>query len=452
MSVPISAPDSVHQKKMARKAAFASLAGGALEFYDYFIFGTAAALVFGELFFPGSSPLVGTLSAFAAFGVGFLARPLGGIVLGSMGDRLGRKKVLVLTMMLMGGATILIGLLPTAGTIGWLAPILLVLLRMVQGFGVGGEWGGAALIAVEHAPANKRGRFGSVAQMGVGVGAALASGAFALVQLLTTDEQFMAWGWRIPFLASIVLIGLGMWIRWSLDETPEFEKLKETDSVSEAPVRETFDGSNRRGLFTALGMRISENVIGYIVLTFSITYVATQVDANADYMPTGIMVATLGGCVVYYLSAWASDVFGRRKVFIAGGIFAVMYAFPFFWLLDTGNPMLAALGLFLAWGCASGIQFGIQPAYFPELFGKNVRYTGISMGYQIGAVFGGGFAPFIATALLAVGGGSPIYVILYIIACALVSLVSAYFAEDPYGKWLRNRQAPAKAGAVSGVR
>ncbi len=432
--------------KAARKAAVASLVGSAVEWYDYFIFGTASALVFGKLFFPESTPLVGTLASFAAFGVGFLARPLGGVVFGAFGDRIGRKKILVITLLIMGFATTGIGLLPGTEQIGILAPILLVVLRLAQGFGVGGEWGGAALIAVEHAPANKKARFGSVAQMGVGIGVVLSAGAFAAMQALTTDEQFLSWGWRIPFLLSFVLVLVGFWIRRNITESPEFVELQEQGEITETPVKETLT-KNRGALWSALGMRISENIFGYIVLTFAITYIAQNVDADADYVTGGIAVAGLTGCGTYFLAAWASDKFGRRKVYIAGGVFALAYCYPFFLLLDTGNPAVTYLALMLGWGLAAGIQFGIQPAYFAELFGANVRYTGMSIGYQVGSVLGGGFAPFIATALLAAGGGNPIWVVCYMGLAAVISLVAALLAKDPYRDFLTTT-APARKSVV----
>ncbi|WP_084653635.1 MFS transporter [Nocardioides insulae] len=428
--------DQVSDRTAARRAALASLVGSTVEWYDYFIFGTASALVFGELFFPNASPLAGTLAAFASFGVGFLARPLGGIVFGVLGDRIGRKSMLVATLLIMGISTTLIGLLPTAAHVGILAPVLLVLLRLAQGFGVGGEWGGAALIAVEHAPDHKRGRYGSVAQMGVGLGVVLSSAAFAAIQFLTTDEQFKAWGWRIPFVVGFVLVFVGFWIRRGLTESPEFQRLKESGEAANSPLAETLT-HNRAGVWSALGMRISENVFGYVVLTFSIAYVVENNLATAENITGGIALAGLFGCLTYYLAAWASDRVGRRPVYLAGGTFAVLYAYPFFWLLDTESVPLTILALGLGWGVASGVQFGVQPAYFPELFGANVRYTGMSIGYQVGSVLGGGFAPFIATALLAVGGGSPRWVIAYLIGCGLLSLFTAYLARDPYRDSLR---------------
>lgn len=422
-----------------RRARLASIVGSSVEWYDYFLFGAASALIFGSQYFPGTSPLMGTLSAFAVFGVGFVARPVGGLFFGRMGDRLGRKGTLIMTLVLMGAATTGVGLLPTADQIGIAAPVLLVLLRLLQGFAAGGEWGGAALVAIENAPPYRRARWGSFPQMGVALGAVLSSLTFGAVSALP-EELFHSWGWRIPFLFSVVLIVVGLWIRKRVEETPEFDRRRAEGDVADQPIKETLTGY-RRSLLVTTGMRISENVYGYMALTFALSYVTAGGEISASTALYGLAFATLAGCIFYYISATVSDRVGRKPVFIAGCVFGIIYAFPFFWLLDSGSAPLVWIALLLGWGAAGGINYAIEPAYFTELFGDRVRYSGISIGYQMGSVITG-FAPFVATALLASTNGEPWSASLFLVAVSCLSLVSVLLASDPYREKLRGRPVP----------
>ncbi|AOS63395.1 MFS transporter [Actinoalloteichus hymeniacidonis] len=473
MSMPANAEPTAPSRRTVRRAATASLVGTAIEWYDYFIFGSASALVFGRLFFPGTDPLIGTLSAFAVFGVGFFARPLGGIVFGHMGDRIGRKAALVTTLMIMGVSTCLIGLLPTAEQVGILAPILLVLLRLIQGFGVGGEWGGAALVAVEYAPDGRRGAYGSFPQVGNALGVVMSTGVFALVARLP-DEQLFSWGWRIPFLFSAVLVAVGMIIRFQLTETPAFQaaqrqaeakkaaELREleeraaaghaeptsTTSRERSPLAQTLQ-DNRRPLLLAMGMRFGENVLGYIILTFALSYATDHASVERSVVLTATTVAAVIGMFTFYAFGALSDRIGRRPVFLGGAIGSVLVSFPFFWLFDTGSTPLIYLAIIVAYSLAVGAQYGVQPAFFAELFGTRVRYTGISIGYQITAVFAGGLAPFIATALLAASGGAAWPVALYMVLASLISVIAAFLAAETHRSDIT--ADPEAAGAEPGT-
>lgn len=414
----------------ARRAALASLVGTAIEWYDYFIFGSAAALVFGDLFFPGSSPIVGTLSSFAVFGVGFLARPLGGIIFGHMGDRIGRKRALVITLMITGLSTTAIGLLPTADSVGVLAPVLLVVLRLVQGFGVGGEWGGAALVAVESAPEGKRGRYGAFPQMGNAIGVVLSTLAFGAASALP-DEQFRAFGWRLPFLASLLLVGVGLVIRLRLMETPTFQRIRDSAQVVRSPLKDVL-ATHRRALVLTTGMRISENVLGYIILTFTLSYATQEIGLGRSSVLFATACAAAVGIVSTYLFGALSDRVGRRPVFLFGTLFAAAMAFPFFWLLNSGTAVLVWLGIVAYYSIGVGAQYGIEPAYFAELFDTRVRYSGISIASQAAGIIAGGLTPTIATALLA-WSGSYWPVAAYIMAAAAITTIAIAFARETVG-------------------
>ncbi len=421
----------VEDKRNLRRVVAASFIGTTIEWYDFFLYGTAAALVFGELFFPGSSPLIGTLSAFGTFAVGFAARPLGGVVFGHFGDRIGRKTMLVLSLMIMGVATFLIGCLPTHASIGVLAPILLVLLRFAQGIGVGGEWGGAVLMAVEHAPKGKRGLFGAFPQMGVPAGLLLSTLMFLLVQNATTEDQFMAWGWRIPFLVSIVLVAVGLFVRLAVLESPAFKEVKESKTEADVPLVELAK-AHKRDVLTAMGMRIGENGCFYIFTVFVLAYGEDTLNLSKNTMLTGVIIAASIGLFTVPLYGALSDRFGRRKVYMTGALFSLAFAFPFFALLDTKEPVLIWLAIVLAINVGHDLMYGPQAAYFSELFATRMRYTGASIGYQLAAVFGGGFAPLIAVALLAAGGSEPYLVALYMMVMALITVVATYFARETF--------------------
>lgn len=417
-----------------RRARAAALIGSTVEWYDYFVFASASALVFGKVFFANSGPLAGTLQSFAVLGVGFLARPLGGLVLGRLGDLIGRRCVLIMTMWTMGIATTAIGLLPTPAQVGILAPILLVILRLIQGFGVGGEWAGAALVAIENAPPDRRARWGSLAQMGTALGAVLATGVFALVGLLPEDA-FLAWGWRIPFLLGAVVVAVGLWIRSGLLETIDFSQLEAQRELSTRPVLDSLT-RDRVPLMLAVGLRMAENVWGYLVLVFSLTYVAGRGHHTRSSVLLGVSIAILAGVVCYWLAATLADRFGRRPVYLAGSLFGIAFAAPFFWLL--GSPSLATVwvALGLGWGVASGFSFALQPAWFAELFDKRTRSTGLSLAFNL-ATLVSGFTPFLATALLALGHGRPVWIIALLVGLGAVATVCCLLAPDPYGRSLR---------------
>ena len=414
-----------------RKVVLASFVGTTIEWYDFFLYGTAAALVFNELFFPGSSPAIGTLAAFGTFAVGFAARPLGGVVFGHFGDRVGRKSMLVISLMIMGVATFLIGLLPTHASIGILAPILLVVLRFAQGIGVGGEWGGAVLMSVEHAPKGKRGFYGSFPQMGVPAGLLLSTTVFALVQSATSEAAFMAWGWRIPFLVSIVLIGVGLFIRLRILESPAFQQVKDSGTRASKPIVEVLK-KHPRSVLVAMGMRVAENGTFYILTVFVLAYGEDTLDMSRGTMLTGVIIAAAIGLLTIPLFGRLSDRFGRRPVYMAGALVSLAWAFPFFMLLDTKEPILIWLAIVVGVNLGHDLMYGPQAAFFSELFGTRVRYSGASLGYQLASVFAGGFAPLIAVALLAAGGGSPTLVAGYMAVMALITIVATYLARETY--------------------
>ncbi|QCR18146.1 MFS transporter [Agrococcus sp. SGAir0287] len=426
----------VERTRLARRAAVASLVGTAVEWYDYFIFGTASALVFGRLFFPSDGdPIYGTLAAFAVFGVGFFARPLGGVVFGHFGDRFGRKAALVTTLMMMGIATFLIGLLPTTEQIGIAAPILLVLLRLVQGFGVGGEWGGASLVAVEYAPDGKRGAYGSFPQIGNAVGLVMSTSIFAIVSTLP-DEQLLSWGWRLPFLLSAVLIGVGLFIRFKLTETPTFQAAQEAlEAKAEAdrpkerlPIAELLRRF-KRPLLLAMGMRFGEAVFGYIILTIGLTFATNYTDIGRTDILWASTIAAAIAIYTYYFFGRLSDRIGRRKVFILGAVVGAVVSFPFFWILDAGNIPMMYVIYAVAYAIGVGAVYGVEPSFFSELFGTKVRYTGVSLAAQLPSVLIG-LWPLASTAIFAATGGDPWPIALITVAALALGGLCAYLAPE----------------------
>ena len=317
-----------------RHVILASFIGTAIEWYDFFLYGTAAALVFDRLFFPNVSPLAGTLSAFGTFAVGFVARPVGGVIFGHYGDRIGRKSMLVYSLLIMGVATFVIGLLPTYETIGILAPILLVVLRFAQGIGVGGEWGGAVLMTVEHSSAGKRGFHGSWVQMGVGAGLLLSTLTFTVFSSGLSEDKFLTWGWRVPFLLSLILIAVGLFIRLRILETPAFARLKATQSQSERPFREILL-NHPRNVLLAMGMRFAENGPFYVMSVFVLSYGETHLKLSRSIMLTGVIIASAISLLVVPAYGALSDRIGRRPVYMTGALFTLLFSFPFFWLLNT---------------------------------------------------------------------------------------------------------------------
>jgi MHS family shikimate/dehydroshikimate transporter-like MFS transporter len=400
-----------------RKVALGSFSGALMEWYDFFVFGTAAALVLGKLFFPEGNPTLATISAFATYGVGFLARPLGGIVFGHFGDRVGRKKTLIATLSIVGACTFAIGLLPTYAQAGIWAPVLLVTLRLLQGFGLGGEYGGAALMTVEHAPPGRRGFWGSIPQAAASAGILLATGIFALVTRLP-DEQLYAWGWRIPFLISAVLLLIGLFIRSKVAETPEFERLKREQNVAARPLVDVF--REPRTVAATFGARIGEAVSSNIGNAFAISYVSTQLAVAKSVPLNGMLVASALGIVTTPLFGALTDRYGRRPVYLAGAGFVTAAAFPFFMMLNSRSEALIWLALIAMYIFGPTLMFAGQATYFTELFGSNVRYTGLSIAYQGSAVVGG-LTPLIAASLLAGAGDSPWLVAGFVMAAGLVT-------------------------------
>jgi MFS transporter, MHS family, shikimate and dehydroshikimate transport protein len=413
------------QTSSIRQVALASFIGTAIEWYDFFLYGTAAALIFGELFFPGFSPTAGTLSAFATYAVGFAARPLGGIVFGHYGDRIGRKAMLILSLLIMGIATTLIGFLPTFQTIGVWAPILLVVLRFCQGIGVGGEWGGAVLMAVEHAPEGRRGFYGSWPQMGVPAG--LLTGNLAFLAAAAWLPE--AWGWRVPFLFSIVLVGVGLFIRLRILETPAFTQVKESGTEAPMPILDVLR-TYPKNVLLAMGMRIAENGTFYVLTVFVLTYIVEALKLEQTTGLVGVLIAAAIGLFTVPLFGHLSDSVGRRPLYLLGSGFSLLFAFPFFWLLNTGVAPLIWLAIILGVNIGHDAMYGPQAAFFSELFGTRVRYSGASLGYQLASVLAGGFAPLISLYLFTKFGYGA--VALYMAIMALITVISVILATETY--------------------
>ncbi len=398
MSTQTPTADTTPPQSSVRRVVVASLIGTSLEWYDFFIYGTAAALVFGKLFFPDSDPLVGTLLAFATYAVGFVARPLGGVVFGHYGDKLGRKNVLVVTLLLMGIATFAIGLLPTHSVIGVWAPILLVALRFLQGLGLGGEWGGAVLMTLESGGAKQRGLNASWPQVGVPIGLLLANGVLSLMGAVTSDDAFLSWGWRVPFLLSGLLVIVGLWIRMTISESPLFKEVEAKDVKAKAPIVDVLRRYPKQVLL-AIGARVGVDVAFYTFILFITTYVVTYLELPRGYALNAVLIAA---GVQVFLIPWfgtLSDRFGRRPVYLFGAAGAAVWVFVFFLLLDTGSFPLIVLAAVVALFFHAAM-YGPQAAFIAEMFPTKVRYTGASMGYQLAGIVGGALAPIISVALL----------------------------------------------------
>jgi MFS transporter, MHS family, shikimate and dehydroshikimate transport protein len=422
--------EDVGQRTSINQVALSGLIGATVEWYDFFLYGTAAALVFGQLFFPSSDPLVGTIAAFGSFAFGYLSRPIGAVVFGHYGDKIGRKTMLILTLLIMGIATFLIGLLPTYDTIGVWAPILLLVLRFFQGIGLGGEWGGAVLLAVEHSPRNKRGFYGSLIQIGAPAGLLLGTGAFLIVSNLP-EEQFLSWGWRVPFLVSVLLIGVGLFIRLKILETPAFSQVKESGTEARMPMVEVFRDYPKNVLLT-MGARLSEGQVFNIFAVFAITYATTQLELTRSTVLYGVLIGAAVECLTLPVFGAFADRFGRRPVYMGGAAFCALFAFPFFWLLDTENTILIWLALALGFAIGHSAMWGPQASFFSEAFGTRVRYSGTSFVYQFSGIASSALTPLIATALLGWAGGSPWLVVVFVIVYAAISFISTYLARETY--------------------
>ncbi|GAB7534053.1 MFS transporter [Burkholderia sp. 22PA0099] len=386
------------QPKAGRgRLASASMIGTSLEWYDFTVYNTLAALVFNHLFFPSVDPLAGTLLAFSTYAVGYVSRPLGGLIFGNLGDKLGRRAVLMLTLVLMGLTTALMGVLPTYATAGILSPILLVALRFVQGIALGGEWAGAVLLAVEHGNQKKRGLNASWAQVGPSFGTLLGTGCIALLTAAVSSDAFLDWGWRVPFLASMLLVIFGMWVRRSVGETPAFEKLSESHATAKVPVAEVFTFHWRR-LLLAGGSRIGSDVLYALIVVFTLTYVTTVLNLSRSLALTAVLCGTACNALTVPLFGALSDRFGRRPVYLGGVLAAIIWAFAFFSLVNTSQPGLIVLAVVVGL-VIHAAMYGPQAAFVTEQFPTRVRYAGSSLAYTLAGILGGGFAPLIIVAL-----------------------------------------------------
>ncbi|OOP60505.1 hypothetical protein BMF89_16700 [Arthrobacter sp. SRS-W-1-2016] len=395
--------------------------GAVADWYDFFIYGTASALVLGRLFFPGSLAQ-GTLAAFATFAVGFLFRPIGSVVFGHFGDRIGRKRMLALTLVIMGGSSTLIGLLPTHNQIGIAAPVLLVVLRALQGFAVGGEWGGATLLAIESAPNGKRATRSSVVQSGAFVGLLLANAMYLILSAVLPSDSFDAWGWRIPFLVSAVILGIGYWIRRGVPETPEFEAVKKQGLIKKVPLIAALK-KHPIAVLTIIGMYLGPNVVTYIVLTFSIPFAKAQAGVSSTVLLTASLVAAGGSLITIPLAAKWGDRKGYLRVYLTGAMITVVFAFPFIWALSSGNAVNIVLAAVVMLVIGAAPMVAVQQPIFTDLFDAEFRYSGAGFSYGLGAAIGG-MSPFVATALSQADGGKGMYPTLYLIGMVMISVVT----------------------------
>ena len=425
MTASVQGDPATHSAR--RRAVAASTVGTSIEWYDFFLYGTAAALIFPDLFFPSSEPFVGVLASFATQFVGFAARPIGAAIFGHFGDRIGRKATLITTLLFMGIATFLIGCLPGYGTIGALAPILLVLLRIAQGIGVGGEWGGSVLLSMEWGERKKRGFMASWPQLGVPIGLLLSTGIFKLMGDVAGDG-FPSWGWRVPFLLSIVLVGIGLYVRLRVLESPEFAAVRQAKAVERVPVWVAIRRYPRQILCAAF-VRMSEQAPFYLFITFVLTYGTEKVGLDRDNLLTYTMIAAAVGLISVPLFGWLSDHLGRRLVYGVGVVATAAFAFPYFGLLNTGTAGLVLVAIVVSL-IVHDVQYGPQAALIAESFHSTVRYSGAGIGYQLASVVAGGPAPLIAVAILR-DTGSSTWISLYIIGCAVVSMIALLAMPRP---------------------
>lgn len=407
-----------------KRVVWASALGTTVEYYDFTLYATTAALVFNKIFFPSESPIIGTLAAFATFFVGYLARPLGGLIFGHFGDRLGRKNILIITMVMMGAGTFAVGLLPGYGTIGIAAPILLVLIRLIQGLGMGGEYGGGVLMALEYSPPRRQGLFTSLVHIGTPAGVLLPVGLVTLLDTVLPEGAYESWAWRLPFLASILLIFVGVYIRLRVSESPEFVKAREQREVRRLPVGEVFARYSGRVVLSILA-KVAESGLFNVYYVVAIAYVTTELDLPRGPVLMAVLLACLAECLTLPLFGALSDRIGRRNVYIGGALFQVLLAVPFFLLVQTGDFGLTVLAMTLGLAVGHGAMYGAQAALFANLYPVAVRYTGLSITQQVGATLGGGLAPLAGSALLAVGGGHWTWLVAYAIGIALLSSLAA---------------------------
>ncbi len=423
------------------KVATTASAAAAIEWYDFFIYGTAAALVFPTLFFPADlPPFVAQIAAFSTFAVGFIARPIGGVVFGHFGDLIGRKRALSIALLIMGAATTMIGLLPSYEQIGVAAPLALVALRFAQGLSVGGQWGGAALMAIESAPPNRRGFYGSFVQIGVPLGLVAANLIFLIVSGASSDEGFLAWGWRIPFLLSVALVGIGIYVHFRLEESSEFEQAEaalgvSVDKPKGMPLAKVLSG-HMPNVLLAGGAFVANNTCFYIAITYIVAYGASTLGIPRETLLSAVMFSSVLMIPILIVCGRISDSYGRRGIFMLGAVLAGAWGFAMFPLVETGSPVLITAAILIEMAFLS-MMYGPQAALFAELFPVEVRYSGASLGYQLGSVVGGGFAPIIATALFA-QFHSALSISVYLFAMCVISFLSVFALS------LRARRAPAE--------
>ena len=410
-----------------KKVLIASLTGSSIEWFDYFLYGTAAALVFNKIFFPMVDPVIGLILSYLSFSLTFFIRPIGGVLFAHIGDRIGRKKTLVLTLSLMGGATVTIGLLPTYDMIGMWAPTLLILMRIIQGMGIGGEWGGALLLAYEYAPEKRKGFFGSIPQAGVTIGMLMATFIVSLMTLFSEDD-FLSWGWRIPFLLSSILVLIGLWIRKDIDETPDFQKVKQSGQVAKAPLRDTLKHHWREVLIAA-GLKVVETAPFYIFSTFVVSYATTTLTYQKSQALEAVTLGALVATIMIPLMGLLSDKIGRQRMYAVSVFVLGLFIVPWFMLLNTGTTWGIVLATVIAFGVLWAPVTAVLGTLCSEIFSANVRYTGITLGYQLGAALAGGTAPLIATGLLAKYDGDWVPVAWYLAVTVVISLIAIFCAS-----------------------
>lgn len=411
---------------LVRRVIAASTIGTIMEWYDFYLYGFGAALIFNKLFFPQLDPLAGTLAAFGSYALGFFARPVGGLVFGNLGDRIGRRSMLVITMIVMGAATALMGLLPTYDTLGVWAAVLLTVLRIVQGFAAGAEWGGAVVLAGEYAPPKKRGYYTSIPNAGVFVAIILAIGILQLFSTNLSTAAFLSWGWRVPFLLSVILIGVGLYLRLKISESPDFQELQRSKRLVRRPIVEVFKRS-WRSILLGMGTRFAETGGGYIIITFVLTYLAQKAGLARGIGQYGLMIGSVFAIITIPLFGRLSDRIGRKRVFAIGAVALVVFIFPYFWLLDKAAVLPIVVAMVISLALCYGAMAGAQPAMFSELFDTDVRVTGVVLVREISAPIAGGVAPFIATALLLGSGGASWPIGIYVVAMCVFSLICLIF-------------------------
>lgn len=421
------AAGAVRTKSKTGRLAAASSIGTALEWYDFTVYNIMAALVFNHVFFPSFDPLVGTILAFSTYAVGYISRPLGGIVFGHLGDVAGRKAVLIITLVIMGVTTALMGLLPGYAVWGIWSPVLLVALRFVQGIALGGEWAGAVLLSMEHGDANKRGRNASFAQVGPSCGTLIGTGFITLVTVMMSADQFQAWGWRIPFLLSLVLVVFGLWLRRGVEETPTFVAMQEQEKTTHTPLKEVFVNYPKQ-LFIAGGSRIGSDVLYALVVVFTLTYVTTVLQLPRPLALMATMLGAIVNAITVPMFGALSDKWGRRPVYITGALLAVVWSFLFFVLLDSSHPVLIVLAV-IGGLLIHAMMYGPQAAFVTEQFPGHVRYAGSSLAYTLAGIVGGGFAPLIITTLFK-ETGSTLWVSLYVSFALAITLFALWKAKE----------------------